>query len=72
MSFEELKNVLPDVKVDLKEKQMLAKAMGKDKDNKKKIVASKLRAVVKCDSCGPPRCIYTHKRGKIQTHLNTL
>ena len=54
MPFKDLKNVLPDVKVDLKEKQMLAKAMGKDKDNKKKIVASKLRAVVKCDSCGPP------------------
>ena len=54
MSFEELKNVLPDVKVDLKEKQILAKSMGKDKDNKKEFVASKLRAVVKCDSCGPP------------------
>ena len=72
VSFEELKDVLPDVNVDSKENQMLAKAMEKDKENEKSFVASKLLAIVKCDYCGGTRCIYTHKGGQSQTQLNIL
>ena len=64
VSFEELENVLPDAMVDSKEKHVIAKEKEKDKDDMKAFVASKLRSVVKCDSCGLPQCIYTHKGDK--------
>ena len=56
--FEKLKGGLPKAKEDNEE--MKAIAFAAEEDKKFKFVATKVRAIVKCDDCGAPRCVYSN------------
>ena len=59
MMFEPLKKGLPNPNKDDKEKNYIAKT--RDIDKAFNFDKTEVRAIVSCDNCAAPRCIYPHK-----------
>eukprot|EP00957_Ditylum_brightwellii_P189465 14421635-Ditylum_brightwellii.AAC.1 len=76
-SFNDLIKHLPNMKKDTKESRRIEKDKIHSKNNKIALVASKVCAVAKCDSCAAQRYIYSMKQvgsesGPTQKDFNSL
>ena len=75
ISFDRLKQMMPDVKTDTREKKTMQAL--KKHDEGQSFKANKLRATVGYDECGAERCIYSvyavgAKSGPRQSQLDSL